>query len=397
MGLVGKRSTLALVAFVVAAMSCRDEQSAEACDVFCSDLERCRLLPSPLGFGNTSKARQQNCIDRCNESHSPPGKPAECGRDPGDPPPAWCAEGCAELAACINNDFPSGEATGTGQVILQVRIDPSASWVRDACFKGSMTDPMPSGASDACKQVALDQVFVITPGAPAMTGSPFDKPCRDAISVPFPALTTRAGPFKASLKLMGHTTAPGGGEGEPTAGGGARSASMGQPGTGGTLNTGLGGTLAANDAGVGATVCRVMPLGGHNALAGMPTAIYATVPGNWASDPALVACESSCFDGNDEDQDGRTDCDDPACAEKCQACTHVVKDGGAVPDCTDPDCACVVADGMGGSSGSVATADIAGTSAANAGPAAAGGSPTKAAGGGEAGGADGGNGGQGGA
>jgi hypothetical protein len=234
-----------------------------------------------------------------------------------------------------------------------------------------------SASADAvCQLVLLDQVFVIAPGASATSGSPFDKKCTDAITVPFPALTTRAGQFQASLKLTGHASTLGvtGGEAGAASGGAATSSAAGQPGkmggNGGAQNAGTGG--ATNEATSSPAICRIMPLGERNALAGTPTAIYAVVPGNWASDPTLMPCESSCFDGNDEDQDGRTDCDDPSCAEKCQACTHVVKDGRAVPDCNDPDCGCVAAAGMAGTSGGGGVSAGGGRSGAASGTTAAG-------------------------
>jgi len=324
---MGALRTWAILALVVGMLpsACDKDPDEPQCETLCRGLKTCGLLPSALGIGSSAELQYQNCRARCLESVSNKPEPeaaageGETGESPvekvlkclpKDPNPAWgwCSEqaDCATVASCLQARLPA--AAGFSDLVVRTGVakgEESAGAggrepdVDDGCKMEPIDSTLGSSfcgeeqTMNASSTAHVSSITLLRPaGAELIDGRDFTLTCGDALVQSFPALRLSAGQYRLRLKITGERApAMAGGAAEP--------------------------------------FCAVVQSALVHLSAGRRNSIVLPVPsdlvtqerparGSWT----LLPCET-CSNGQDDDGDGATDCDDAFC-KSSPTCTTPV-------------------------------------------------------------------------
>jgi hypothetical protein len=314
------------------------------CVTACEKLSCCGLLESPLGVGTdlacpdeltARTAAEQDCVDRCTHSEDSVRKPVlDCATTQIPRPPtcalhneapchryvtsagAWNSGGaCDALATCLaSNPLVGPDAIG------QAEIDVTVTASGDA-------------GAGVCGDLGIETLeigvlqehgrFTWADGCPNLVDEP--TACASGVA-PCEGLTP--GPAQVFLIVRGVVRTPACGTDTQTCGTGGASGGAGGAGgsSGGTgASAGTGGTGGATAASPPARFCRVLHEASQVLSAGVPA--RQTITLDQAALDEGLPCEDTldtCTNGQDDDADGLTDCQDPKCAALCV-------DAGATP------------------------------------------------------------------
>jgi hypothetical protein len=321
----GRQALLALF-LAVASPTCENETN-ESCSISCAQLERCDLLPSPLG------SDVDNCTARCSNSTDDVRTNFEACARRARSSQVWTIaanerSGCNAVAACLSAAAQSTSIVGKGKaaIIADLRpLEPTAS-----AFDGAVSpllarlacEPLLDQATAASRCEALSafsvEVFV-EQGAERFA---FEDVCATALSmVAFDGLS--AGLARGGYVVQGAELVT-------------------------TLDAGPDGS--ADDAGPPEQETRpfcyvlrssvaVVPAGG---CAGLGVHVPDELSSLRAAGSPCERDADSCNDSIDNDEDGRVDCLDTECAAFCPKDTTVTSfsslcpaDAGCLPSTDD--------------------------------------------------------------
>lgn len=321
------------------------EEPAEDCVAACETAEMCGLLPSILGAGDGADARE-SCVNQCRasgpsrrnrvtqclrqdaETHGPDG-----AEDDVDLRDSWCSRGeCQKAATCLWEAFNEPKILGTGELEIDFVLgdgDASTQAKGDLCGatrlrreNGPECAPldadcgMEDGLEAFCECIGATeaQVFVEHVGG---RRAPAPVSCVQAL-VGATVSGLVPGLVQPGLKLRG-----------------ARyPAEEPEPGADGTTVEPEPWCIVVWGAG------EVVPASDFTTGTDRTEATFALPPGDVEAlrlCPSAFSCEDTlerCSNGEDDDGDAKTDCDDDECAEFCET---VETDSGDAQDPTHDD------------------------------------------------------------
>jgi hypothetical protein len=256
---------------LVACSNDDEERRAESCNEMCGKLGRCRMLPSPLGID------EDNCTDRCKETGGLSDALIACSEKI-EIPNGWCPADteCGSLVSCLQKAAPDAGLVARGSLrVVPVENDAGKAGV---CTVTSCSPDLKTiRAEELCAswKSSVGTLFV----ADEASWLAETTTCVEALTAPpiFVGIDVR--PLRAGLIV--------------------RSVS------------------SDADAAVSETACLVfhseITIGrAGDVCTGMRVSIDLEAKN-------AIACESGslCADGEDNDLNGRVDCNDPECADEC--------------------------------------------------------------------------------
>jgi hypothetical protein len=307
-----------IVALVLGGLptACAKDPDEPRCETLCAGLKACGLLPSALGIGSSAEAQYENCRARCLQSvgdkpaiqaaagttgESPVEKVLSCLPRKTTPVWDWCSEqaDCATVASCLQGRLPA--AAGFADLVVRVGAaigggKQAAAVGAGGADNGCQMEPVDAmlasnfcGNEQAIDATATAHVSTITllrpAGAELIDGRDFTLTCDDALAQPFPAIRLSVGQYRLRLKITGERA--------------ASSSSM----------AGV----------VTEPFCAVVQSAFVHLSAGRRNSIVLPVPSDLATQEQAAAgswtilpCET-CGNGQDDDGDGATDCEDAVC------------------------------------------------------------------------------------
>ncbi|HEX2873935.1 MAG TPA: hypothetical protein VHP33_21920 [Polyangiaceae bacterium] len=304
MGILGHNGWLIPLALICASCDVT-EQAGEDCRTLCGRLEACQLLPSALGIRTGEFLERENCEQRCVLTDDVVrSEVASCATNIQID---WCAErrSCRSFAACLEDRFPGQQTTGAARVSIVAEALNEAPRDQCAATAGAGGAGGAGGASDGAAFVAesaqawCDKIgatrarTVVVDGNSTTFG--VDDDCAALLTRPTPLMDVRPGLVSFGIEVRGILDL-----------GPYRRAARE------VVSNQLKG-LDMNEQ--DQPSCLFID-GGRRLVP--PSVATLTVPVPDHPMPASTPAEcggraASCSDGEDNDGDGKTDCDDSDC------------------------------------------------------------------------------------